>query len=153
MTALSETEKTWVKIAEETGVEITYKEVAEHTTKKDLWMVIKDVVFDISDFVDEHPGGEEVLIESAGADATEAFDDVGHSDEAREILAIPRRIKGKLKRVAGDPAPLVNKSSSSSTSSPTGETGMGIALYAVILVGGLAAFGAYKYMQSQQVEA
>jgi cytochrome b involved in lipid metabolism len=28
-----------------------------------------------------------VLLDMAGQDATEAFEDVGHSDEAREILA------------------------------------------------------------------
>ena len=31
-------------------------------------------------------GGEEVLLDVAGQDATEAFEDVGHSDEARELL-------------------------------------------------------------------
>ena len=35
---------------------------------------------------DQHPGGDEVLVEEAGKDATEAFEDVGHSDEAREQL-------------------------------------------------------------------
>ena len=34
----------------------------------------------------QHPGGEEVLLEQAGADATESFEDVGHSMDAREIL-------------------------------------------------------------------
>ncbi|XP_069777184.1 cytochrome b5 isoform X2 [Narcine bancroftii] len=33
----------------------------------------------------EHPGGEEVLKEQAGDDATEAFEDVGHSTDAREM--------------------------------------------------------------------
>ncbi len=32
------------------------------------------------------PGGEEVLLEHAGGDATEAFEDVGHSEDARELL-------------------------------------------------------------------
>ncbi|KAK5897687.1 hypothetical protein CgunFtcFv8_015169 [Champsocephalus gunnari] len=31
------------------------------------------------------PGGEEVLREQAGGDATESFEDVGHSSDAREI--------------------------------------------------------------------
>lgn len=31
-------------------------------------------------------GGEEVLLDVGGQDATEAFEDVGHSDEARETL-------------------------------------------------------------------
>lgn len=34
----------------------------------------------------QHPGGDEVLFGEVGRDATEAFEDVGHSDEAREIL-------------------------------------------------------------------
>lgn len=31
-------------------------------------------------------GGEEVLIEYAGTDSTEQFDDVGHSQDAKDIL-------------------------------------------------------------------
>lgn len=42
-------------------------------------------------------GGEEVLLDVGGQDATEAFEDVGHSDEAREILE--GLLIGKLKRV------------------------------------------------------
>lgn len=34
----------------------------------------------------QHPGGEEVLLEQAGKDATEAFEDVGHSTDARELM-------------------------------------------------------------------
>lgn len=41
-------------------------------------------------------GGEEVLLDVAGQDATEAFEDVGHSDEARELLG-PLKV-GELKR-------------------------------------------------------
>lgn len=35
--------------------EFSYAEVAEHTTKKDLLMVIHDKVYDCASFVDEHP--------------------------------------------------------------------------------------------------
>lgn len=41
-------------------------------------------------------GGEEVLLDVGGQDATEAFEDVGHSDEAREILE--GLLVGPLKR-------------------------------------------------------
>lgn len=34
----------------------------------------------------QHPGGEEVLLEQAGSDASESFEDVGHSTDAREML-------------------------------------------------------------------
>ncbi|EPB76336.1 cytochrome b5 family protein [Ancylostoma ceylanicum] len=33
----------------------------------------------------QHPGGCEVLLEQAGRDATEAFEDVGHSTDARQM--------------------------------------------------------------------
>ena len=33
----------------------------------------------------QHPGGCEVLLEQAGDDGTEAFEDVGHSTDAREM--------------------------------------------------------------------
>ena len=35
--------------------EITYKEVAEHSSKKDLYVVIHDKVYNASSFIDEHP--------------------------------------------------------------------------------------------------
>lgn len=34
----------------------------------------------------QHPGGEEVLLEQAGKDGSEAFEDVGHSSDARELM-------------------------------------------------------------------
>merc|ERR1711872_677453 len=65
-------------------------EVAEHNKskgeEKSIWTVIHDKVYDITKFLDEHPGGEEILIENAGIDATENFEDVGHSSDAREML-------------------------------------------------------------------
>lgn len=42
-------------------------------------------------------GGEEVLLDVGGQDATEPFEDVGHSDEAREIL--DGLLVGTLKRM------------------------------------------------------
>ncbi|KAI8140103.1 cytochrome b5 [Fennellomyces sp. T-0311] len=64
----------------------TLEEVQKHNSPTDLWMIIHNKVYDITDFVQEHPGGEEVLIDETGKDATEAFEDIGHSDEAREML-------------------------------------------------------------------
>lgn len=43
--------------------------------------------FSLSFWLLQHPGGEEVLLEQAGKDATEAFEDVGHSTDARELMA------------------------------------------------------------------
>jgi len=132
--------------------ELSYSEVAKHSTKKDLYIVVHDKVYNASSFIDEHPGGEEVLLDVGGQDATEAFEDVGHSDEAREIL--DGMLVGPLKRGPGDPAPKTAPTDKISAG-PGGkgsETGTGVMLYAIILVGGALAFGAYKYMQSQETK-
>ncbi|XP_035733269.1 cytochrome b5-like [Vespa mandarinia] len=57
-------------------------EVERHNKKEDLWLVIHGGVYDLTDFVKKHPGGEEVLINLAGQDGTVCFDDIGHSGEA-----------------------------------------------------------------------
>uniref|UniRef100_A0A671P2Z0 Cytochrome b5-like n=1 Tax=Sinocyclocheilus anshuiensis TaxID=1608454 RepID=A0A671P2Z0_9TELE len=72
---------------EDSGVKYyTREEVQIHNMSKDTWLIIHDKVYDITRFMEEHPGGEEVLLEQAGADATESFEDVGHSTDAREML-------------------------------------------------------------------
>lgn len=38
-----------------TDKEFTYSDVSEHTTKKDLYIVVHDKVYNASSFVDEHP--------------------------------------------------------------------------------------------------
>ena len=95
-------------------------------------------------------GGEEVLLDVAGQDATEAFEDVGHSDEAREILE--GLLVGNLKRVEGDPAP--KKAATDKISAGPGgksdSSGFGVGLYAIILVGGLAAYFAYSFVQNKE---
>uniref|UniRef100_A0A670IF82 Cytochrome b5 heme-binding domain-containing protein n=1 Tax=Podarcis muralis TaxID=64176 RepID=A0A670IF82_PODMU len=48
--------------------------------------VVNGRVYDVTRFLSEHPGGEEILLEQAGRDATENFEDVGHSLDAREML-------------------------------------------------------------------
>ena len=49
-------------------------------------IVIKNRVYDVTKFIDEHPGGEEVLKEQHGRDASNPFEDVGHSMDAHEQL-------------------------------------------------------------------
>ncbi|KAF2007978.1 acyl-CoA dehydrogenase family protein [Amniculicola lignicola CBS 123094] len=52
---------------------LTRASVAEHNTPDDLWCIIDHKVYDLSDFVDAHPGGSVVLEQVAGTDATSAF--------------------------------------------------------------------------------
>jgi cytochrome b involved in lipid metabolism len=65
---------------------ITAEELGKHNTRNDLWIVVNGKVYDVSKFIDEHPGGEEVLLDIGGKDATREFEDVGHSEDAVGIL-------------------------------------------------------------------
>mmetsp|Transcript_582 Transcript_582/g.2221 ORF Transcript_582/g.2221 Transcript_582/m.2221 type:complete len:148 (-) Transcript_582:135-578(-) len=47
-------------------------EVAKHNSRDDCWLIIEGKVYDITDYVDEHPGGDAIL-NNAGGDATEGF--------------------------------------------------------------------------------
>ena len=60
--------------------------LAEHSDRSDVWMSIHGKVYNVTKYLDDHPGGEEVLLDRAGKDATEDYEDVGHSNEARKAL-------------------------------------------------------------------
>ncbi|NXL32969.1 CYB5 protein, partial [Glaucidium brasilianum] len=61
------------------------EEVQQHNKSRSTWIILHHRVYDVTKFLDEHPGGEEVLREQAGGDATENFEDVGHSTDARTL--------------------------------------------------------------------
>lgn len=63
----------------------TLEEIQKHKDSKSTWVILHHKVYDLTKFLEEHPGGEEVLREQAGGDATENFEDVGHSTDAREL--------------------------------------------------------------------
>ena len=62
------------------------KEVAQHCTADSCWMVIKDKVYDLTDFIHDHPGGYEIMLEYGGTDATNAFNEKPHTIEASLML-------------------------------------------------------------------
>ncbi|CAI5438160.1 unnamed protein product [Caenorhabditis angaria] len=66
---------------------ISLEEVSKHNfeDKKSCWIVISGKVYDVTKFLNEHPGGEEVITQLAGQDATVGFLDVGHSKDATEM--------------------------------------------------------------------
>ncbi|XP_023941553.1 uncharacterized protein LOC112048299 [Bicyclus anynana] len=73
---------------------ITLAEVSLHDTRDDCWAVIYDRVYDFTTFLDEHPGGDEIMLEYAGRDASTAFRSSGHSSMATK--ALDRFLVGEL---------------------------------------------------------
>ncbi|KAH8105983.1 cytochrome b5 [Cristinia sonorae] len=66
---------------------VTFEELKTNNHKDSLWILLHEKVYNVTKFIDEHPGGDEVILAETSKDATEAFEDVGHSDEARALLA------------------------------------------------------------------
>lgn len=68
----------------------TPEEVEAHSGNspdKSIWVVYKGSVYDVTNFISEHPGGEEVILDNAGKDMTDEFDNIGHSSKAHELLS------------------------------------------------------------------
>ncbi|XP_045800220.1 cytochrome b5 [Trifolium pratense] len=61
-------------------------EVSQHKSNKNCWLVINGRVLDVTKFLEEHPGGGEVIVEVAGKDATKEFDAIGHSKAAQNLV-------------------------------------------------------------------
>ena len=61
------------------------KEVSKHNTRKDAWTVINKSVYDITDWIDKHPGGD-IIMKAVGKDATQLFESIGHPDYVKKIL-------------------------------------------------------------------
>ncbi|WJX35268.1 hypothetical protein P8452_23284 [Trifolium repens] len=64
----------------------TLSQISQHKSNKNCWIVINGRVLDVTKFLEEHPGGEEVILEVAGKDATKEFDDIGHSKAAQNLV-------------------------------------------------------------------
>ncbi len=75
--------------------EYDLEEVAKHNSKEDLWIAVKGLVMDLTNWVDEHPGGPQALYSHMGKDATEEFEML-HDDEVIPKYA-PGVVIGKVK--------------------------------------------------------
>eukprot|EP00918_Siedleckia_nematoides_P072200 GHVU01157688.1.p1 GENE.GHVU01157688.1~~GHVU01157688.1.p1 ORF type:complete len:226 (+),score=41.01 GHVU01157688.1:261-938(+) len=65
---------------------ITLDELSRHSTAADAWVAVRGDVFDISHYLDFHPGGVEVMLPVLGTDATKAFDESHRWVSAAAIL-------------------------------------------------------------------
>ena len=117
---------------------IQLEELKQHRDTKSLWLAIHDQLYDVTAFIEEHPGGEEVLFEQGGSYATEAFEDVGHSTDARELMkkyhigqlaeGSQEKKKSSVRTTPGAPSPNGGGSSLLSWLIP-----LGVAAFAVIV--------------------
>ncbi|XP_062195774.1 cytochrome B5-like protein isoform X2 [Phragmites australis] len=61
------------------------EDVSKHNTRKDCWVIIKNKVYDVTAYVEEHPGGDAIL-HNAGGDSTEGFFGPQHGTRVFDII-------------------------------------------------------------------
>lgn len=49
------------------------QQVSAHNSEKSCWVVIDNQVYDVTEFLSQHPGGTKIILKYAGKDATDAF--------------------------------------------------------------------------------
>ena len=76
--------------------EYTLEEVAKHNKKNDAWIVINNKVANITEWIPKHPGGN-IIMKGVGKDATELFNNIGHSTFAKSMFK--KYVIGIVKKV------------------------------------------------------
>ncbi|MBZ0329592.1 cytochrome b5 domain-containing protein [Halomonas sp. ANAO-440] len=84
---------------------ITLDELAEHDGAESCWKAIHGRVYDVTDYIPDHPTDEEIMLEWCGREATEGWDnkrpDVPHSPRAEGMLE--EYLVGRLVDEEGEP--------------------------------------------------
>ncbi|GAA5869742.1 hypothetical protein JCM16303_001781 [Sporobolomyces ruberrimus] len=52
---------------------ISAAEVEKHKSADSAWVIIEGNVYDVTEFLEDHPGGKKVLLNACGQDSTEKF--------------------------------------------------------------------------------
>ncbi|KAG8444821.1 hypothetical protein GDO86_009831 [Hymenochirus boettgeri] len=92
-------------------IEVTEEELAKHNKKDDCWICIRGMVYNITPYMEYHPGGEEELMKAAGVDGTDLFDQVHRWVNYESMLkeCLIGKMAGKLSFVSTDGVSVENK--------------------------------------------
>ncbi|KAI0507970.1 cytochrome B5-like protein [Dendrobium catenatum] len=63
----------------------TKEEVSLHNKRDDCWIIVKDKVYNVTPYVEEHPGGDAIL-NHAGGDSTEGFFGPQHATRVFDMV-------------------------------------------------------------------
>ncbi|KYR00129.1 hypothetical protein DLAC_03281 [Tieghemostelium lacteum] len=81
----STTKKTTFPAKGDPPVYYTAEQVSVHNKKDDLWLIIEDKVYDVTEYVEKHMGGLAIM-NNAGKDSTVGFKGDQHPVKVKQIL-------------------------------------------------------------------
>ncbi|KAK5091333.1 hypothetical protein LTR05_001516 [Lithohypha guttulata] len=65
---------------------ISGAQLAEHKSRQSCWLAVHGKVYDVTGFINDHPGGAGLLLKSAGKDATSAYQSIHNPELISETL-------------------------------------------------------------------
>ncbi|BCR85143.1 FMN-dependent alpha-hydroxy acid dehydrogenase [Aspergillus chevalieri] len=74
---------------------LSVEQIAGHNTPEDCWIVVDKQIWDVTDFLEEHPGGPTIILKYAGRDATKAYSEV-HAPSVIKSNLPPEKYIGLL---------------------------------------------------------
>ena len=77
--------------------EYTLAEVMTHNKKADCWTTINGGVYEVTSWIDQHPGGQQAIIGLCGIDGSAAFNGQ-HGEQARPAAELVSFKIGTLKK-------------------------------------------------------
>ena len=78
--------KTTNGMLDKTKRKISAEEVKKHNKVDDLWVIIDKKVYDVTEYVEEHPGGVAAIAKNAGGDASKGFRGPQHPSRVFDIV-------------------------------------------------------------------
>eukprot|EP00397_Hematodinium_sp_SG-2012_P002998 GEMP01003006.1.p1 GENE.GEMP01003006.1~~GEMP01003006.1.p1 ORF type:complete len:1130 (+),score=154.99 GEMP01003006.1:81-3470(+) len=98
-----------------TAKRYTMDEVADHKTRDSLYLVMKNKVYDVTDYIDKHPGGPDKFLDNAGTDVTKQFEE-SHNSKIPSFIAQNYEIGVLSKKALKEKTNEVNDAAASSSS-------------------------------------
>ncbi|KAI5190003.1 hypothetical protein NEMIN01_0788 [Nematocida minor] len=74
----------------------TVEEVAQNNHRKSCWVILSGLVYDVTDYVKEHPGGADIILENGGKDCTVIFNTIHPWINYKKLLE--NRLIGYVKK-------------------------------------------------------
>ncbi|KAI4523533.1 hypothetical protein K525DRAFT_254520 [Schizophyllum commune Loenen D] len=80
---------------------LTLQQVAEHNSATSCWVIINNKVYDVTEFLQEHPGGPDIILKYAGRDATQVYEPI-HPRDALDKNLPPSKHLGPVDAQSAD---------------------------------------------------